>query len=124
MLAPQGWDWKNYKIEDFDMLDYARRCQLKFHLEPDYVHSNKSTTVGGWDDHQFKWLTVEDAKKFTAPGPALGHRSKSLHLLFKHKNLHITLMLVGTPSSVMETYLRTGKLPDAKDDMDTEDDGE
>jgi len=124
MLAPQGWDWTNYKIEDFDMLDYARQCLRKYDLEPDYVHSNKSTTVGGWEDNRFKWLTAEDAKKFTAPGPALGHRSTSLHLLFKDKNLYITLMLVGTPSSVMEKYLRTGKLPDAEDDMDTGDGGE
>jgi hypothetical protein len=124
MLAPDHWKWTGYEIKDFDMLDYARKCLRKFHLEPDYVHSNKSTTVGGWEDNRFEWLTAVDTGKFMTPGPALGQRSKSLHLLFKHKNLHITLILVGTPSSVMETYLRTGKLPNTEDDMDTQDDGE
>ena len=55
-------------------------------------------------------------------GPAVGQRSMSLHLLFNHKNLDITLILVGTPLSMMDMYLRTGELPNAEDYMDTEED--
>jgi hypothetical protein len=79
MLAPSSWSWTFYSIDHFDMLELVRQSHKimdESNVTPDYIHNNKSTSVHGWEDNQFTWLTEAQDEWFAYPGPAFGYRSK------------------------------------------------
>jgi hypothetical protein len=78
MAAPDTWSWAFYSMKHFDMLKHVRNSQKKYGKwgqKPEFMHTNKSTTVHGWEDNKFTWLTASQDDKFAFPGPAFGHRS-------------------------------------------------
>jgi hypothetical protein len=123
MSAPKTWSWSSYTMMHFDMLKYTRANQklfCKYGLKPDYVHSNKSTNIHGWEDNKFTWLTAAQDEKFAYPGPAFGHRSENFHFSCNHNLKYLPcffFVLVGRPSTVFDTYLRTGELPASETQM-------
>jgi hypothetical protein len=118
MLAPDDWNWCFYTITHFNTLKYGKTCLKHVDDDADFVHSNKSTDVGGWQDYMFQWLTVDEDKKFAHPGPAVGRRGESLHLSV---NQIFNFFSVGVPSSVFDKYSETGVLPvDGSNDEDAD----
>jgi hypothetical protein len=80
MLAPSSWSWAFYSIDHFDMLESVRESyniNREHDYEPDFVHNNISTSVRGWEDNQFNWLTAAQDERFAYPGRAYGFRSRS-----------------------------------------------
>jgi len=61
------------------MLRYTRQTQqlfAKYSIKPTWFHNNKSTTVHGWEDNKFTWLSAAQDDNFAFPGPAFGHRGE------------------------------------------------
>jgi len=95
MLAPDDWHWVFYDINHFNMSKFATFClNTSTNAEetmPDYdwVHTNQSTEVMGWQDYHFLWMSeVEDAT-FEHPGPASGRRGEWLPFLSSFQLIYI-----------------------------------